>query len=59
MDDRLTGNSFHPFQIQGGIYHQIGTLKPEPRNQPVYAQRYLYDGDEATEHRFARNPDLD
>src|SRR5271169_6517441 len=39
--------------------HQIGTLEPEPGNHPVYAQYYLYDGDDATEHRFARNPDLD
>src|SRR5579859_1808550 len=59
MDDRLTGNGFRPFQIHGEIYHQIGTLEPEPGNRPVYAQHYLYDGDEATEHRFARNPDLD
>ena len=49
MDDRLTGNGFRPFQIHD----------PEPGNRPVYAQHYLYDGDEATEYRFARNPDLD
>jgi hypothetical protein len=59
MDDRLTGNGFRPFQIHGETYHQIGTLDPEPGNRPVYAQHYLYDGDEATEYRFARNPDLD
>jgi len=59
MDDRLTGNGFRPFQIHGEIYHQIGTLDPEPESPPVYAQHYLYDGDEATEQRFAQNPDLD
>ena len=58
LDDRLTGNGFRPFQIHGEIYHQIGILDPEPGNRPVYAQHYLYDGDEATEHRFARNPNL-
>ena len=59
LDDRLTGNGFRPFQIYGEIYHQIGTLAPELGNHPVYAQYYLYDGDEAIEHQFARNPDLD
>ena len=53
MDDRLTGNSFRLFQIHGEIYHQIGTLEPEPSNPPVYAQHYLYNGGEATEHKFA------
>jgi len=59
LDDRLTGNSLCPFQIHGEIYHQIGTLEPELGKHPVYAQHYLYDGDEAIKHRFTRNPDLD
>jgi Helitron helicase-like domain at N-terminus len=59
MDDRLIGNGFRPFQIHGEIYHQNGTLEPELGNHPVYAQHYLYDGDEATKHRLERNPDLD
>ena len=59
LDDRLKGDGLRPFQIHGEIYHQIGTLQPEPGQPPVYAQHYLYDGDEATEHRFERNPDLD
>src|SRR5271169_6560847 len=25
----------------------------------MHSTNYLYDGDDATEHRFARNPDLD
>jgi hypothetical protein len=58
MDDRLIGNGFHPFQIHGEIYHQIATLEPEPGNHPVNAQYYLHGRDDATEHRFARNPDL-
>jgi hypothetical protein len=33
-------------------------LGPSPGNRPVYTQHYLYDGDDATKHRFARNPDL-
>ena len=59
LDDRLKGDGLRPFQIHGEIYHQIGTLEPEPGQPPVYAQHYLYDGDEATAHRFERNPDLD
>ena len=59
MDDRLIGHGYRPFQIHGEIYHQIGTLEPAPGDRPVYAQHYLYDGDDATKHQFARNPDLD
>ena len=59
LDDRLTGNGLCPFQIYGEIYHQIEILKPELGKHSVYAQHYLYDGDEAIEHRFTRNPDLD
>ena len=59
LDDRFKGDDLRPFQIHGEIYHQIGTLEPEPGQPPVYAQHYLYDRDEATEHRFERNPDLD
>jgi hypothetical protein len=44
IDDRLTGNGFCPFQINGEIYHHIGTLDPDAGNQPVYAQHYPYDG---------------
>jgi hypothetical protein len=47
MDDRLTGSGYRPFQIHGEIYHQIGTLEPAPGSRPVYAQHYLYDGDDA------------
>ena len=59
LDDRLKGDDIRPFQIHGEIYHQIGTLEPEPGQPPIYAQHYLYDEDEATVHRFERNPDLD
>ena len=59
LDDRFKGNGLRLFQIHGEIYHQIGTLEPESGKPPVYAQHYLYDGDEATENPFARNPDLD
>jgi hypothetical protein len=59
LDDRPKGDGLRPFQIHGEIYHQIGTLGPEPGQPPVYAQYYLYDRDEAIEHRFEWNPDLD
>jgi hypothetical protein len=59
LDDRLKGDGLRPFQIHGEIHHQFGTLEPEPGQSPVYAQHYLYDGDEATAHRFERNPNLD
>src|SRR5271167_4855567 len=56
LDDRLRhGHRFSPFQIHGEIYHQIRTLELAPRKPPIYAQHYLYDGEEATNHRLERN----
>ena len=37
------------FRIQGHLYHRIGSLLPQPKSSPVYAQLYIYDPQEALE----------
>jgi len=59
LDDRLRhGHRFSPFQIHSEIYHQIGTLEPAPRKPLIYAQHYLYNGEEVTNHCLEWNKQL-
>ena len=40
------------FNVQGRLYHQIGSLLPRPGSSPVYAQLYIYDPQEALDFRM-------
>ena len=40
------------FKVQGRLYHQIGSLHPQPGSPPVYAQLYIYDPQEALDFRM-------
>ncbi|KAJ7124993.1 hypothetical protein C8R44DRAFT_597022, partial [Mycena epipterygia] len=43
------------FKIQGALYHKVGSLLPEPGNDPIYAQLYFYSSAEANAARMRRN----
>ena len=47
------------FRIHGELCHQLGSLSPRHGNNPVYAQLYIYDPQEALDHRMQRNSTLD
>jgi len=47
------------FRIHGALHHQMGGLMPPEGQRPAYAQLYIYDADEATQHRAERNRNLD
>lgn len=56
-DHNVTGAGGGPysFRIQGGLYHRMGTLLPQPEQEPSYAQLYILDPNEAILHRNSRN----
>ena len=39
------------FVMNGENFHQIGSLLPNPGNQPKFAQLYIYDTDNETRNR--------
>ena len=49
------GGGPYVFKVQGRLYHQSGTLLPQPGVSPVYAQLYIYDPQEALDFRM-NNP---
>ncbi|KAJ6579048.1 hypothetical protein DFH09DRAFT_913455, partial [Mycena vulgaris] len=51
----LDGHDPYVFKIQGGLYHHVGALLPEPGKDPVYAQLYFYSSEEANAARLRRN----
>jgi hypothetical protein len=58
-DRRLGMHAYNPtFQIQGELYHLQGPLNPQAGNDPIYAQYFIYDPDEATRLRSIRNTNL-
>jgi len=50
-DEQVGGGPYY-LCVHGRIYHQIGSLLPKEGNDPVYAQIYIYDTDEATAIRL-------
>jgi hypothetical protein len=58
--DRHTVQGSGPaaFHIHGTLYHLMGSLLPPDGRDPTYAQLYIYDPQEATNHRTRRNPEL-
>ncbi|PIA50577.1 hypothetical protein AQUCO_01200042v1 [Aquilegia coerulea] len=59
MDDRiLNGRGPTSFTIHGELCHKVGSLLPETGKSPSYAQLYIYDPNEALEHRKNRNSHL-
>jgi hypothetical protein len=58
-DRRLGTHAYNPsFQIQGEIHHFQGPLIPQRHRDPVYAQYFIYDPDEAARLRFGQNTTL-
>lgn len=56
-------DGFNPsFKIHGKVYHQIGSLLPNPEQQPVFAQIYFHDPEHEVENRVrgtcAMRPDI-
>ena len=47
------------FKIHGELHHRIGPLLPPDGQSPVYAQLYILDSGEASNHRQERNDNLD
>jgi len=43
------------YKIQGEIYHQLGSLLPNPNCPPVYSQLFIYDPGDALRFRLSRN----
>ena len=46
------------FKIQGKVYHQIGSLRPQEGQVPKFAQIYFHQTDHETENRLRFNPHL-
>ncbi|KAJ8581283.1 hypothetical protein M405DRAFT_938355 [Rhizopogon salebrosus TDB-379] len=60
LDECALNNSGpRAFSIHGELHHLQGSLLPQEGNQPVYAQLFIYDSQEATNIRANRNPNLD
>ena len=55
VDERLIGKKGnYCFRIHGSIYHFIGSVLPEDKIQPKFAQIYIYDTDFQTDVRLNR-----
>jgi hypothetical protein len=46
------GNGPYVLKVQGCLYHQIGSLLPQPGVSPIYAQLYIYDPQKAVNFRM-------
>ena len=46
------------YRVHGSVCHYTGSLLPAEGADPVYAQLYVYDPQEALAMRAARNPDI-
>ena len=46
------GGGPYVFKVQGRLYHQTGPLVPRDGTNPVYAQLYIYDPQEALNYRM-------
>jgi hypothetical protein len=54
-----SGYGLNVFRIHGAICHYSGALLPTEGTDPVYAQLYVYDPQEALQYRMQRNPKAD
>nr|CAG8665212.1 11694_t:CDS:2 [Entrophospora candida] len=43
----------YTFHVQGSIYHQIGSLLPEPGSEPHYLQMYVWDTENELHHQIS------
>ena len=61
MEINRDGGGSFVFRVQGHLYHQTGSLLPQPGSSHVYAQLYIYDPQEALEFHMnnAANTSLD
>jgi hypothetical protein len=61
VDDSVNQGGGGPpvFRIHGELHHQIGSLLPPHGQSPVYAQLYILDSHEASDHQMERNSNLD
>jgi hypothetical protein len=58
-DRRLRANEYNPtFQIQGELHYLQGPLNLQAGREPIYAQYFIYDPDEASRRRLTRNTEL-
>ncbi|KAK1401606.1 ATP-dependent DNA helicase PIF1 [Heracleum sosnowskyi] len=60
IDDSVNkGKGPYVFRVSGQTYHNFGSLMPPDGCFPKFAQLYMYDGQEATDHQvtFPRNRD--
>ena len=55
----IQGSGPASFRIHGALHHLMGALIPPDGIQPLYAQLYIYDPEEATNRCVQRNPQLD
>ena len=55
----VQGSSPAAFRIHGALYHLMGSLTPAQNQDPSYAQLFIYDPQEATDHRIHCNSNLD
>jgi hypothetical protein len=61
LDQTVQSGGPYVFCIHGGLYHQLGTLMPEPQNEEhaAYSQLYFYDPSTALAWRMAANAEQD
>jgi hypothetical protein len=53
IDNRVSRGRGPPtLRIQGQACHRIGTMLPEPGEQPKYAQLYIYDTENEIDNRI-------
>ena len=60
------GDGPHVFRVSGQIHHRIGSLVPQPNNDPKFVQLYIYDTQneinnrlQAITHEDSENTELD
>jgi len=58
IDRSVIGGGPPVFRIHGELTHLSGSLLPEAGTQPIYAQLYVYNSDEAYRCRISRNDNL-
>ena len=49
----------YTYRIHGSMYHQMGSLLPEPEKQPAFAQLYFYDTEHEVDNRLRHMNKLD
>jgi hypothetical protein len=52
VDEAVTGKGIYNFRIQGSVYHRIGSVVPEDKSTPKFAQIYIYDTENELKNRL-------